>query len=122
MDLAWWVALLIGPVVTGLMAGISRAAGTGRIERNGAVGIRLPSTMASDAAWQAGHRAAVAPAGWSFAVLVGLDVVAALLRSHGVPSEPITIALVAAVLLAIVWVGIAANSAAQAAARPTGPA
>jgi uncharacterized membrane protein len=37
---------------------LSRAA-TGRLERNQWVGIRTPSTMRSDQAWVAGHRAAL---------------------------------------------------------------
>lgn len=33
----------------------------GRLPRNGFVGIRLPATMRTDAAWIAGHRAAAGP-------------------------------------------------------------
>lgn len=36
--------------------------GRGVIRRNGAIGLRLPAIMASEDAWEAGHRAAVAPA------------------------------------------------------------
>lgn len=34
-------------------------AATGRLQRNQTAGIRIPSTMRSDEAWQAGHRAAL---------------------------------------------------------------
>ncbi len=38
---------------------VTAAAASGRLRRNGWVGIRLGSTGASDAAWLAGHRAAL---------------------------------------------------------------
>jgi uncharacterized membrane protein len=37
---------------------IGRLAATGRLPRNPLAGIRIPSTMRSDAAWRAGHSAA----------------------------------------------------------------
>jgi uncharacterized membrane protein len=40
---------------------VARMAAAGRLPRNLFAGIRIPSTMRSDAAWRAGHRAA-APA------------------------------------------------------------
>lgn len=49
--------LLAGAVV---VAVVTRRAAEGRLARNHWAGIRLPSTMRSDAAWTAGHRAAVA--------------------------------------------------------------
>lgn len=36
-----------------------KAAASGKLARNGFAGIRIPSTMASDEAWAAGHRAAI---------------------------------------------------------------
>ncbi|HTQ21963.1 SdpI family protein [Mycobacterium sp.] len=36
---------------------------SGKLPRNQAVGVRTPGTMASDAAWRAGHRAAI-PVMW----------------------------------------------------------
>ena len=56
-------AMLVVVVVTQLAA-------SGRIRRNSFVGLRIPPTMASDAAWIAGHRAARVPS-W-----IGLVVVA----------------------------------------------
>lgn len=42
-----------------LLVAIDWAAASGRLRRNQWVGIRLPSTMRSDRAWVAGHRAAL---------------------------------------------------------------
>ena len=46
-----------------LVAGVSIATAyggaSGRLGRNGAVGFRTPGTLASDAGWRAGHRAAI---------------------------------------------------------------
>src|ERR1700712_3677147 len=44
-----------------LVAVVNQLAASGRIRRNGFVGIRIPPTLASDAGWSAGHRAAAAP-------------------------------------------------------------
>jgi hypothetical protein len=67
MDLTAYVltaAMLLVVVVTQLAA-------SGRIQRNGFVGIRIPPTMASDAGWLAGHRAARVPS-WIGFVLVAI--------------------------------------------------
>lgn len=44
--------------LTALMVGVTTRAASGRLARNQWVGIRTPSTMGSDQAWVAGHRAA----------------------------------------------------------------
>ncbi|MBU8820347.1 SdpI family protein [Mycolicibacterium goodii] len=44
--------------LTILMASVTSRAASGRLARNQWVGIRTPSTMRSDLAWVAGHRAA----------------------------------------------------------------
>lgn len=54
------LGLLIGVVVlTGLSWAMVSACASGSLPRNGAVGIRTKATKSSDAAWDAGHRAAV---------------------------------------------------------------
>jgi len=55
-------AILVVVVVTQLAA-------SGRIRRNGFIGLRIPPTMASDAAWVAGHRAALVPSWIGFVVV-----------------------------------------------------
>jgi len=55
-------SLILSVIIVGLTGLLfiilGRMAATGRLPRNGFVGIRLPSTMRSDDAWMAGHRAA----------------------------------------------------------------
>jgi hypothetical protein len=41
-----------------IVIGLGRLGATGRLPRNLLAGIRIPSTMHSDEAWRAGHRAA----------------------------------------------------------------
>jgi hypothetical protein len=43
----------------------------GHLERNQYVGLRTPSTMRNDAAWLAGHRAALRLSGWTLLVAAG---------------------------------------------------
>lgn len=60
---------LVASVVTGLvlllvgllLCWMALRSAKGSLKRNPWAGIRIPSTMASEAAWDAGHRAAVLP-------------------------------------------------------------
>lgn len=83
------------------------AAGRGRIPRNDAVGIRLPSLQRDDRAWQAGHAAAVRPA------LVGC-LATVLCSVLGLVNAWLYVAAAAAGAGTIVWVCIAAVRAARA--------
>ena len=47
---------------------VTQLAASGKIRRNGFVGLRIPPTMASDAAWVAGRRAARVPSWIGFAL------------------------------------------------------
>ncbi len=97
---ALWLVAAVS-VVTSLLAA------SGKLERNHVAGIRLPSTMASDAAWRAGHRAAI-PITWLTVpvAVVGSAVVAL--------TNPGSVLVFAALLIAIL---IAATVVAGNAAR-----
>ena len=57
------------------------------------------------------------PALSSLVVLLVLDLVAVLLRGHGLSDEALTVGLVVVLVLAVVWVGAASSRAARATAR-----
>lgn len=83
-------------VVAGLLvAALSRKLGSGSVGRNGAMGLRLNSTLQSDEAWHAGQRA-FAPFG--IAAGVGCAVLGAALLFR--PSEGVTVVLAS---LASIW-------------------
>lgn len=76
--MTWLVAL--GLLIVGaVMLATCWWGSQGRLPRNRIIGIRIPATMRSDAAWDAGHRAAAGPTGigGGIAVLAALGVVAA---------------------------------------------
>lgn len=52
-----------------LVVVVTQLAASGRSGRNGLVGIRISPTMASDAAWTAGHKAALVPSWIGFALV-----------------------------------------------------
>jgi len=55
-DLPVRIVLLVVMVGSGvLLIWMARATASGRLKRNSIAGIRIPSTMASDEAWQAAH-------------------------------------------------------------------
>lgn len=56
----------------------TRAAATGTLGLNAFAGIRTPSTMASDAAWRAGHQAALSAATTTAAASAGIGIVLVL--------------------------------------------
>lgn len=59
-QIAGLVMLAFGlALVPALVLPLTRAAAEGRMERNGAAGIRTRHTRASDEAWRAGHAAAL---------------------------------------------------------------
>ena len=59
-----------------LVVVVTQLASSERVARNGFVGIRIPPTMASDAAWAAGHKAALIPSWIGFGLIVVVAVVA----------------------------------------------
>jgi SdpI/YfhL protein family len=73
--------------LTALLITVNWRAATGRLRRNPRTGIRTPSTMRSDAAWVAGHRAALRQTPLCLLVLAGMLtalLVAVLRASTGV--------------------------------------
>lgn len=59
-ELLGLLPLLLGVVTVPLVCvGVTRSAAQGRLARNDVVGLRTRHTRASDAAWQAGHAAAL---------------------------------------------------------------
>ena len=77
------VALLLGRLMVGagaVVSGVNRRAADGRLGRNAVAGIRIASTMRSDAAWRAGHAAAQGPTDASAAVFAATGLVAVLVR------------------------------------------
>lgn len=89
-----------------LVAIICRAAGTGRIQLNGVVGLRIPPLTQSPAAWQVGHGAGVLPASVAFAVAL-ISSVAGLFAPIGYWGA------VAALVGGLIWVVFAAMRAAN---------
>jgi len=97
-------------VFTGLllvMVVVSALAGRGVIPLNHLVGIRIPPVERSDAAWRAGHSAAVVPAVIAF-------VVAAIFSVLGLFVFALYWGAVVAFVGGVVWVLVAATAGARA--------
>ena len=62
-------------LVIAVLYGVTRAGATGGMGRNGAVGIRTRATKRSDAAWRAGHAAALPVARTACLAILVLDLV-----------------------------------------------
>jgi hypothetical protein len=84
-----------------LVVVVTQLAASGKIGRNGFVGIRIPPTMANDAAWTAGHKAARIPS-WIGFVLVAVTAGVA----QFIPG--INGVLIAILLLFLAWSVVAA--------------
>lgn len=82
-------------VAGGLVAGLSRKLANGTVGRNAAMGLRLPSTLRSEAAWHAGQRA-FAPFGVAAGIGCALLGAGLLFR----PSEGVAVLLAS---LASIW-------------------
>jgi ABC-type sugar transport system permease subunit len=101
--------LIVLPLATLLVAVMSQLGGNGRLPRNGSFGLRIPSTMASDEAWRAGHHAAARPAWIGFGVIAIVAILALLL-----PTSIAGVVIVAAIfLITVVWSVVAASHAAR---------
>lgn len=106
------LAILVGPLLMAVLALFSQHAAAGRIPRNHLVGIRLPSTQASDAAWRAGHRAAIVPSWIACVVLIVVDVGVVLL-SRSVADTALATGVLVLFLAGVAWISVAASGAAR---------
>ncbi|HXY46258.1 MAG TPA: SdpI family protein, partial [Acidimicrobiales bacterium] len=91
---------------------VGRLAARGRLPRNVLVGIRIPSTLSSDEAWQAGHEAAAVALTAAGVLPVVLAVVDAATRP-GPDAERALSRIGTGWLLA--WIGVATVQARRAA-------
>lgn len=104
------IALITLIAVTIIFVAIIALCSAGTISANPGIGIRIPSTKASEAAWKAGHKAAYPPSiiGGSITILIaGIGL--------GVPSFTETAATVVTILLVLTlaWAALRANQAAM---------
>lgn len=117
------VALITGPLLvftSWIVPLLTRSAVEGGLGPNALVGIRLPSTMKSTRAWEAGHRAALGPArllGWLGAVCGVLLTGSAFFLPQGEAPHWVSIVLfvlgyVVILLGGAVWCGVVASRAA----------
>ncbi len=107
-------AIIIGAVGLGLIAVLALCA-RGVIPRGWAVGIRLPALQQSDAAWRAGHAAALVPYA-VFAVvgaLVALSPLAFPSIADGAPMLTMVAILVGLIVGSVRGVRAANNAAAK---------
>lgn len=118
-----WGALLTGPLLvltSWIIHAVTRAGARGGLGPNSAIGIRLPSTMRSEAAWVAGHRAALEISrlvGW-FGAACGilLTATALLPQDEGLHQVSLTLFGIGYgfVLGGAIWCGVVASRAARA--------
>jgi len=93
-----------------LVTVVTQLAASGKIQRNGFVGIRIPPTLATDEGWLAGHRAAVLPS-WTGVVLVAAAAVVAQFVPGPGPFLGCAILLLLSLTVAVVAAWRAAGSA-----------
>jgi uncharacterized membrane protein len=93
---------------------LGRMAATGRLPRNIFAGIRIPSTLRSDEAWRAGHRAAASALTTAgFGPIVVAVIVA--VKSPGLEARTVLSRIATGWLLG--WIGLATVQASRAARR-----
>ncbi|MFF0945961.1 SdpI family protein [Kocuria sp. CPCC 205300] len=114
------VVLLLGGVSMGislLAVSVFRAAASESLTRNRFIGIKMPSTMACDEAWIAGHRAAVPLASISVFFAGVLLMVAAILVMMEMITPAFMVASISVLAVGILLVAssIKASRAARAA-------
>lgn len=99
------IGIVMSVVVLGILFMVIRMGASGEMGRNGAVGIRTRATKRSDAAWRAGHAAALPVVRIACLVILVLDLVCLALIFLG-PESLVT------------WLGVIPSVAILAAAVP----
>ena len=104
------IGIVMSVVVLGILFVVTRMGASGEMGRNGAVGIRTKATKRSDAAWRAGHAAALPVVRTACLAILILDLVCLALVFLGpaglvpwlgvIPSVAILVAAVPLVLAA----------------------
>lgn len=106
-------ALITMIVLAGVIVAVVALCGSGTITMNRGIGIRIPATRSSEAAWRAGHRAAYVP------VIVGATVTV-IVAGLGIalPQFTATATWISVILLVatLIWAVIRANTAGMAVA------
>jgi uncharacterized membrane protein len=105
-------------LATVLLLVLASRAANGKLARNQWVGIRTPSTMKSDQAWMAGHRAALRMA--PLFVLVTVAICVALFAAAVYASTTKVVVIIgfgsiAVVLVLLIWSSVVAGKAAKSA-------
>jgi hypothetical protein len=111
------VIAIVLPLVLLLGAVSAQLGGAGRLGRRWWFGIRTPATMSSDAAWRAGHRAATIPAWIGFAATAATAILAVVFLSSTAGQLPGKLLAIAVFAVTIVWIFVAASTAARAVQR-----
>jgi uncharacterized membrane protein len=96
---------------------MTSAAKSGRLKRNQYMGIRTPATMRSDEAWVTGHSAGLGALYAGAILMLGADIVVVVLwlnSRNQTLSDALPFINLAALLVSVVWAGVAAHRAARA--------
>lgn len=96
-------------IITGILLGIIQwRAGSSGACRSSAVGIRLPSTLANDEAWRAGHRAAAKHIRLAVAAFITGGIAALVFRTSRLQEDTLMVATGVG-LLFLIRVAVVAN-------------
>jgi len=96
---------------------VSWLSARGQLKRNGAVGIRSGATMASDAAWMAGHRASAWAMAVGSTVVLGAGVYLLVKKPERGRASLVTLSAIL-VLVVFVAIGVVLANRAALATRP----
>lgn len=101
--------LIVTALLAVIVVSVTWRAASGRLARNQTMGIRIPSTMASEKAWQAGHRAALPVT----CLLVPVAAIADLTALNGAASVLVMLLWAIAAVVVVVMAAVVAGRAAR---------